>query len=403
MKKGILLVLVLCTLAAVVRADLLITEIMYNPNQADDTDAEWIELYNSGGTIDLSEWQLNSNALSGTLLSGEFVVVAKELTDGSDTDTDSFESIWGNNDGVWDEQDGFMAIDGSFSLANSAGSVNLSSGLVSEYLAYESSWGANGNGMSLERVNFSMPNTMENWNESIGTPGKWNSLTQKPEGIMVRFSVMNVLPAINITLSPDEMDDAGIQLVAKSSNRTLDITAEIEDLNGADDIANVTAELEGATVFLSRINANSTRAVFKGSFQLGPYDEKKLYSVKVTAFDSLGNSSKTAEFEYVGTIATVLETTSLDFGSLMPGKVSEAGTIAIRNNGTVTVKVSFSASFDSIDSENIEAFVEEWLPLEQAEFTIEPGEREEIQVRIDVPNTKPSSYNGRIQVIAAAL
>jgi hypothetical protein len=404
MKRGVLFLLSVFLLAAIARADLLVTEIMYNPDQADDTDAEWIEIYNTGNTADLSNWQLNGRSLEGTLESGKYLVIAKELVDGSDSDTESFESIWGNNDGVWDEQDGFLAIDGAFTLGNTADSVNLSNDAFSDFIGYSDDLGADGNGHTLERINLS-----ENfWNESLsvgGTPGMKNSLSVDLEDnkVLLELNVLNALPAINVSLGPDDMDEDGVQIVANGT-RTVYIMAVIDDDNGADDILNVSAAIEDQVVMLSRIEENGTVAVFEGSFVMEPDAEKKTYPIAVTAFDSLANSTAVAEFEFIGVVATVLETTSLSF-DLEPGSVSEEKVIAIRNNGTASVLVNLSVTdIGEIPKENIEAFINnDWNALESIGFELMPGARQEVAIRVKVPNIKAQSFEGRVRVNAKPL
>ena len=118
------------------KANVIINEIMYNPStaQGSDTDLEWIEIFNNGtATIDLAEWKIDGNNFDGINISaGEYLIVAGELIDGSDSDLDSFEEYYGNNDGVWNSLDGnYNALGGSFSLANSVDAINLSNGSYS--------------------------------------------------------------------------------------------------------------------------------------------------------------------------------------------------------------------------------------------------------------------------------
>src|SRR3989344_583570 len=121
-----------------VSAQILITEVMYDPVFASDTDLEWIEVYNNGsGDINLSSWKIDGNNFDDfSIIPGEFIVIARELIDGTDLDNDSFESIYGNNDGVWNNLDGnYRVFDGDFSLTNND-IINLSSSFYSEILIY---------------------------------------------------------------------------------------------------------------------------------------------------------------------------------------------------------------------------------------------------------------------------
>src|SRR3989338_2801060 len=129
----VLLMLLLAMPAAL--AQVAITEIMYAPNQtASETDSEWIELYNPGlSPVNLTGWTVNGNAFgSATMASKQYLVVARELTDSDDADNDSFQSVWGT---------GVNAVDGSFILGNTGGTIELrdQQGNVSDSVTYSAS------------------------------------------------------------------------------------------------------------------------------------------------------------------------------------------------------------------------------------------------------------------------
>ena len=93
MKKIILSLLFLLLFPAFVSADIYITEIMHSPSIS-DPDGEWIEIYNSGDTVvNLSNYTIDGNDFDDiTIQPDEYIIVARELLDGNDEDTDSFES-----------------------------------------------------------------------------------------------------------------------------------------------------------------------------------------------------------------------------------------------------------------------------------------------------------------------
>lgn len=379
-----------CRLAA---AGLIITEVMYNPNQCDDSDCEWVEIYNNGETsVDLSAWKLNNKQLEGTLGSMQYLVIAKELTDGTDADTDSFEKYWGNNDGVWDDADGFKAVQLSISLANSAGVVNLTNGNESDVFSYTSAMGANGNSYSLHR-------TLElGWEEGEANPGEgaFETALQKDE-LEYELELENIAPRIvSINITPDEMDADGIQIIA--GNKTVKIEVSVADENGIEDISNVTAFLEGREIRMNKINKTNNSILFEGSISFQPTDEKKSYNLTITAFDSETNTTETIAIDYISRIATVLETKKIDFGKMKPGEVREE-TVIIRNTGIDRVKISFSTNKGNIA---IEAFNGIWLNAESANVLIEPGERKEIQLRAIAPDKKAGVFKGKLKVIAKA-
>ncbi len=175
--------------ATIASAQIEITEIMYDPSSdmGSDSDLEWIELYNSGTeAVSLSEYSLNGYNLpesyAHALLPSQYLVIAKELVDGLDKDVLSFESFYGNADGVWDEMDVnlsaiFQVINfHSLSLGNKGGTINLnhSSSSLAVFdiaVSYVNSYGGKGNGHSLELVNGQWLDSRELY----GTPGRKNT------------------------------------------------------------------------------------------------------------------------------------------------------------------------------------------------------------------------------------
>ena len=177
-----LLFIILLIASAPAAANVIINEIMYDPAQCNDSDCEWIELYNSRNqTMNLTGWTLDGSSLDGIVIGAyEYIILASELIDGNDADNDSFESYWGNKDGIWNSSDGnWSAYDISLSLKNSDDLILLTDDKYSEILEYDSSWGAHGNNHTLERINESEDNNKDNWGTSLnlgGTPGKQNSI-----------------------------------------------------------------------------------------------------------------------------------------------------------------------------------------------------------------------------------
>src|SRR3989338_9748860 len=156
----------------------LINEVMYDPStaQGDDSDLEWIELFNNGTqTINLENFTINGNNFEDVnITAGGFVIVARELIDGADSDLNSFEAYYGNNDSIWNSTDAIYAtVDGDFVLDNTAPAdiINLSDGTYAQLVNYTPFLTlANGNGKTLIPYK-------GNFTESAfvnGTPGATN-------------------------------------------------------------------------------------------------------------------------------------------------------------------------------------------------------------------------------------
>lgn len=164
----------------------LITEIMYNPDGADDG-REWVEIYNNGtSTVDITSWKFfesdtnhNLTLIKGQakIAGGEYAVIANDdekfLIDFPDYQGALFKS--------------------SFSLNNDGEILVIkNSDLKIDEVNYKSQWGADGNGKSLQLIN-------GQWQEAVPTPGKENSTSQtnsnQPPIAVFNFSPLN--PTVN--------------------------------------------------------------------------------------------------------------------------------------------------------------------------------------------------------------
>jgi hypothetical protein len=146
-----------------------INEIMYNPPGAEDTDHEWLELYNNDTTdIDITGWRFYEAGINHSLTlvqgsmnipSGGYAIIADNAT----TFLDEHQEC------------NCTVIDSAFSLNNSGEYIalkNATLGIIDE-VAYNTSWGADGNGRTLEL------NATGGWKESRldgGTPCQQNSV-----------------------------------------------------------------------------------------------------------------------------------------------------------------------------------------------------------------------------------
>jgi len=164
--------------------DIVVTEIMYNLEGADDPH-EWVEVFNiSNQSIDLTDWRFNDgknhilNAPpekggqgSITIQPGEYIILAD--------DASTFLSDHAGFSGT--------VIDTVMSLKNTSAALSLidPDKNTIDSVTYQNSWGADGDGKSLEKINVSGNNDSSNWQESLllgGTPGELNSVpSQQPE------------------------------------------------------------------------------------------------------------------------------------------------------------------------------------------------------------------------------
>jgi hypothetical protein len=148
--------------------DIDINEIMYNPPGA-DTDHEWLELYNNDTTdIDIKGWRFYEAGTnhSLTLIQGSRIIPAGGyaiIADNATTFLDEHQEC------------NCTVIDSAFSLNNSGEYIALKNATLDivDEVAYNASWGADGNGRTLEL------NATGRWGESRvdeGTPCQRNSV-----------------------------------------------------------------------------------------------------------------------------------------------------------------------------------------------------------------------------------
>ncbi len=182
---------VLASLALLAQASgtVVLSEIMYNPDGqtlgADD-DMEWIELCNAGSTeANLAGMMV---ADRGNQLFLEDFILAPGARAVVCANEEAFRAVYGNTaqtvpwSGEWTK------------LSNSGDEISIYAcdGTVIEYLSFSDTWGADGDGPSLERMDLAGPNDESSWQPSRdyanptahengeaacwGTPGEENSL-----------------------------------------------------------------------------------------------------------------------------------------------------------------------------------------------------------------------------------
>lgn len=165
-KLVIIFLLVFSSLAIEAKAGVYISEIMYD-YEGTDTDYEWVELSNDGGSdVDISGWKFNdgsnhnlntppTNGSTGSLVvpAGGYLILASNAS--------SFNSVYSLSESV---------IDTVMSMNNTTETISILDGNSStiDSVSFSSSDGANGDGNTLQIVSGS-------WVSGSPTPGDDNS------------------------------------------------------------------------------------------------------------------------------------------------------------------------------------------------------------------------------------
>ena len=210
------------------QGDVKINEIMYNPSTGDDSDMEWIELYNNDAeAVNISDWTVDNNSISDNVMQpGDYVVLARNKT--------AFEDYYGALS--------CSVIEVRLGLTNDPGDTivlcNLTGAEV-DNVTYNASLGADGNGKTLER------NATGGWAESLadgGTPCKLNSVT-----IVVTYTpwVPPMIYICNITVDAMTPENVG-------KNATIGLFTSVEMIgNEAYYIVNISTPTDTTKMYVS--------------------------------------------------------------------------------------------------------------------------------------------------------
>ncbi|MDD3693947.1 MAG: lamin tail domain-containing protein [Candidatus Pacebacteria bacterium] len=142
-------------------ANLVITEIMYDPEGA-DTKREWIEIMNTGSeAVVVADWHFLENQVHHKLSPQDFQSLEPGERAVVVQDVPTFQQEYSYSQ---------FLIKSSFSLNNTGEELALSNKEkeVVFSILYSSEWGAGGNGMSLQLIN-------DDWGQAYPTPGEENA------------------------------------------------------------------------------------------------------------------------------------------------------------------------------------------------------------------------------------
>jgi hypothetical protein len=157
------------------RPSVVFSEIYYNP-KGSDPDHEWLEIYNNGTvSVDITKLKFNEDEKNHTLKS-----ITEDILE-----PESYAVIAENTTQFLEDYPEFTGLlfDTSWSSLSNAGeplSIVVDKDGILDSVSYNSSWGGDSTGFSLEKIDINGQNTQENWNESIqdkGTPGYKNSIS----------------------------------------------------------------------------------------------------------------------------------------------------------------------------------------------------------------------------------
>ena len=161
------------TKGAVVINEIVINEIMYNLEKGSDSGREWVEIFNdSDAAIDLTDWRFYENDTNHklTLIQGDINISPNRYA----VIVDKPDQFLADNPGY-----SGTLFDSAFSLSNSGENLAIKDAdlKIINQVTYNSSWGADGDGNSLQRKDSS------SWGVKNPTPGVANNFStgEEPE------------------------------------------------------------------------------------------------------------------------------------------------------------------------------------------------------------------------------
>ena len=426
--KHILLLAVAILLAETASAaDLVISEVLYNP-QGPDSEKEFIELYNNGETtLTISNWTIEtagttfSNLL--TIPNGETIPAKSHyLIGGSSINPDLLASISLQNGGS--ASDGVRIKDGT--------------GTVVDALLYD-----NPNSNNLEGEGEPAESVTEG--KSLARTFLWDTYVDTNDNLMdffemdptptaknVEGSNSDIIVTVEILSSPpeilnstmfedDDLDEEGIQLIPyPDDSRQVLLQAWVRDSDWHDNIAYVQANLEGYNKTLNKIFGEEEYALFEGNISLDYFLPANNYTLDLKVVDQEGNSgSDEINFTYAELLSLDLDTTTLEFPELRVGEsslingdldVTTLSNPTIKNTGNVEMNL-FASSLgltdgaDVITSENIGVSTDglNYTPLEFTPGnvgTLNPSITKGLSLNLTLPEgITMGSYAGSITLI----
>jgi hypothetical protein len=359
MKQAMVLVMVVmaASMAATVSADVLITQVLYNPTGS-ESGREAVELYNNGAdAVDVSGWALatETSATDVVLPSGAVIAAGGTYLVADAGWSSSKDAGWpdaqheeamtlGNTDAGVALRNGSMVID-----AVGWGDVQgIDAGL------YEGTphGGSSEGEVLMRREDGGYVDTEDNADDFFATaPLFHGGGAVNKSGAVLSFTVMvdAAYPAVvNVTITDEDVSTAGSQVYpVPKQNKSITVEAVVSDGNG--DVNSVTLLVAGTVISLSLVEEiDSTTALYRGLFAFTSATPAGIYDVSVVAIDSAGYRTETnASFEYLSLVAIELDTSSIAVPAAPGSSVDVLGDIELGgSNVTITNIGNAAVDFD---------------------------------------------------------
>ncbi|MGM5484724.1 MAG: lamin tail domain-containing protein [Nanobdellota archaeon] len=278
--KRIIMILVLILMSGMVKADLVINEVYYDPIE-DENDGEFIELYNNGNeSIDLSGTTITTQSsdpdatLPETTLAGKthYLVADSGFSGGKDSEdwpeADHEESMTLTNDEGWIE-------------IRKDGNITDSIGWGSPHLEGDAAPDAD-EGKSLQRINYTGNDSLD---FTASTPNPRNSMN-RDDSISLTVDVLDLDPSIkNISITDEDESRKGNQIIPlPGKEKMMDIGIIIEDNNT---ITEAYIEWKDNHSLNKTEDINETTSLYETHVPVEYFTEAKGYNLSISIKNDL--------------------------------------------------------------------------------------------------------------------
>ncbi len=327
------LALAFFSLPATALDHVIITEVLYDPINT-DTGGEAVQIFNpTDHAVDISGWVIatETSAADATvpqnslLQPNSYYLIAdsgwsanKDNPDWPEASHEEALTLANTNAGV--------ALVGNGTIIDAVGWGNKLS--IAEGLFEGSPAAGTEEGKSLQRAK-SAEGYVDSGNNSAdfvsGIP-KFSSAGIGSLTLTVEAVVTGAFPIIESAFLEDEDETVeGTQVTPlPKKNKTVHVEAQISDLNGLEDIAEVTAAINSSVyAMVKKAELSTGTATFYANISLPYYFQSGNHTITISAKDSAGLTSNTSiTFEYLSLIAVELDTSFVSL-SAAPGAATE--------------------------------------------------------------------------------
>ena len=356
-------VLLTAAIAGSVLAEVLITEVLYDPATS-ESDTEFVELYNTGDTAaDISGWKLNTTSVQAAIPDGTEIAPGSYYLIADIDGSASWPADWPAPD-LADEitltntDSGIRLQDAQGNLIDALGWGNPAESL---YLGTSASHVPEGESLARKQQSSVFIQTRNNSNDFLAAlPTPKSSRASDPleprQELTISASVSGNKPSLeSFTIIQDDKTDDGIQILPLAGKtRNLTIQAAVSDQDGIEDIASVKISAKGATIPLGeKTSLNTTSSLYEATLSMAFYDAPGIYNLTLAATDSSGETaSTTLSFEYLSIVAFGVDTSEITLSGLSGQSADAIGDLdfltpqnpTIKNLGNTPLDFRLSAS-----------------------------------------------------------